>query len=1089
MKKIVSLLLLLTLLANMTATAAFAAQEQTFTPVTDPAAAAESTVPMYLYAEDGDGVRHYMRQVKGAAASDHGYGEKVTTTKPYSLYTTTDIAEAPVYTVVRTECEGTTEYMIQFHDAAGNKDYILYILTSGVGPNDPSKGNTHAKHHFLWNEEKQYFYQLEGSEVYVLVMKNMTATYDATSKLPKMTQNEWRITCAPVTELDTEGVYPVSLAYHSHSYTVPTQIVGDAVNHRLDCACGSQGTELVTHSYDEDRTCVCGKRESVSLQEGIYYLSGTVNGTTYYFRKTGTGESVSHTAPYSLCTTADKSAATLVDVIQEQTGKFSLAYPYGDNTARIYVYGKTGGTVNTGVNTKNAEDYHHFQWDSENQWFYQMEGNTKYVLAFKELKNNNTGNNEIRVQAVPDDPSNTIVAVKLEAHTQHSCDTWVIETPATTSTTGLKTGTCTVCGRQVQEVIPVLIPAISGRSISLQDAFSINFYVEKAAFADGVYRNPYVIFELDGKQTKVSEYSLKDECFVFAYEDITPDKMGKMVKATLYAEKQDGTEFSVTKEYSVAEYCYAALDMEQTGDAMRRLLVDTLNYGAVCQRYQNSDVAAEDLVNAALTEEQRAWGSDETIRELESCRGVEKKVEAPSASWYATSLLMGDAIQMRHYFRAEDVTDLTVQAESAGGKWILEDIQTKNGMYYVDFGGLDPAQMDEKVSFTVYRGETAVSDTLHYSIASYAKVWLEREDTRPQQAELVKAIIRYGDAAKAYVDRVYDLQADVRYLGRTYERNETQWFNWSASGFSVRFQGSGLKAKIASNAPNATNYAYLKVYVDGVEQEDILLDAKEQTVILAEGLDPEQTHTVEVRKRNSARSSTAGVVWMEVLDGQKLAPPAAKEKLIEFVGDSLTVGYSASKEAMEETKWSTKTEDGTRTYSKQVADAFDAEYMVTAISGRGIVMNNQNASAPWFKDIYPKLDLYNDPDTAYDFSLQPDVIVINLGSNDATNNDLDLDVFQAGVVSFIQLVRSNNPNAQILWAYGMRHIEGTDVKHVEVGERIQAAIAELNDPEVYYLQLDAVDTKTQLHITHPIASAYAPSGEAIIEKIAEITGW
>jgi lysophospholipase L1-like esterase len=280
---------------------------------------------------------------------------------------------------------------------------------------------------------------------------------------------------------------------------------------------------------------------------------------------------------------------------------------------------------------------------------------------------------------------------------------------------------------------------------------------------------------------------------------------------------------------------------------------------------------------------------------------------------------------------------------------------------------------------------------------------------------------------------------------------------------------------------------------DGLQlliQEDVLVDEKLQTITLAEGLDPNETHTVEVRKRNSARSSTAGLVHLELTDGAKLARPAEKERLIEFVGDSLTVGWSAAKGAENETAWSTKTEDGTRTYSKQVADAFNAEYMVTAISGRGVVMNNSGGGAPYFPDIYPKLDLYNDPDTDYDFSLQPDMIVINLGSNDATNSTLDLDVFKAGVISFIQLVREKNPNAKILWAYGMRDLRpSTDPLHDEAGVAIEAAIKELNDPNVYYMLLESVDPKTEIHLTHPIASSYVARGEAIIEKIEEITGW
>lgn len=405
--------------------------------------------------------------------------------------------------------------------------------------------------------------------------------------------------------------------------------------------------------------------------------------------------------------------------------------------------------------------------------------------------------------------------------------------------------------------------------------------------------------------------------------------------------------------------------------------------------------------------------------------------------------------------------------------------------------GKEIAIMMENVSDVVYSLKSVMT-TLNSNLAAELTGAAALSDTAKKAAAFYNTWANDGMGDwgltnfQTYVEDNYILDQDVLYHGRTYEKDGVQWFNWSASGFTVQFQGSGLQAEIASNAPKATNYAYLKVYVDGVEQPDILLDKTMQTVTLAENLDPSETHTVEVRKRNSPRSSTAGLVSMMVQDGTKLTPPEEKEMLIEFVGDSLTVGYSAAiTDPAAVTAWSTATEDGTKTYSKQVADAFNADYMVTAISGRGVVMNNSNDGAPWFPDIYPELDYYNDRGTAYDFALQPDVIVINLGTNDATNSNLDIDVFQAGVVSFIELVRQKNPNAQIIWAYGLRQ----DTKTAQVATAIEAAVTQIrnSDTKVHYLPLDLVSS-SQTDLNHPLAEGYTASGEKLIAKITEITG-
>lgn len=253
-----------------------------------------------------------------------------------------------------------------------------------------------------------------------------------------------------------------------------------------------------------------------------------------YFRH-GT---ISDTVPYSLVVTDNidhnwTSLVTLEDpsaTYEKYTEGFQLTYinPINDTLGRIYCMDTlttTGnnGTVDTGVNTSNQAANHHFTWDADNAYLYQMENSIKYLLACKELKNSKTGTNDIRVLAVPESQlSATVVPVALEAHTQHSCDSWVVDSPATTSTPGLKTGTCTVCNREVQEVIPVLTPAFCGRSVSMQDDFSINCYVDKAVFTDGVYSNPYVVFELEGKQTIVSAYTQKDDCYIFTFDGITP---------------------------------------------------------------------------------------------------------------------------------------------------------------------------------------------------------------------------------------------------------------------------------------------------------------------------------------------------------------------------------------------------------------------------------------------------------------------------------------------------------------------------------------------------------------------------------------
>ena len=58
--------------------------------------------------------------------------------------------------------------------------------------------------------------------------------------------------------------------------------------------------------------------------------------------------------------------------------------------------------------------------------------------------------------------------------------------------------------------------------------------------------------------------------------------------------------------------------------------------------------------------------------------------------------------------------------------------------------------MSEEVYLTVYDGETAVSNTLRYSIESYAYAKAGGSDTL--LSDLVIAMMKYGNAAYNYVN-------------------------------------------------------------------------------------------------------------------------------------------------------------------------------------------------------------------------------------------------------------------------------------------------------------------------------------------------
>lgn len=327
----------------------------------------------------------------------------------------------------------------------------------------------------------------------------------------------------------------------------------------------------------------------------------------------------------------------------------------------------------------------------------------------------------------------------------------VIKEPSCTEPgTGRYTWNVTTYGYFYFDINKTLLK-FAGASLSLQHNLAINYKVDKVLFENVGYSDPYVVFELNGVETRVSDYTISDDKYVFTFRNIAPNQMNDTIRATLYA-TYDGTVYaSETREYSVSQYCYSMLDSckDDKYAKLRTLLVDLLYYGAASQTY--TDYKADTLVNASLTEEQMQWGTSTNPTLTSVLDTTYITVAEPSARWKGAGLNLQESVSIRLKFTAESVEGLTVRIESDDRIWTIssDKFLEEDGVYYVYFTGLDAGQMRQSVYLTIYNGETPVSNTACYSIESYAAE--KQNSTVENLPELVRAMMRYGDSAYAYI--------------------------------------------------------------------------------------------------------------------------------------------------------------------------------------------------------------------------------------------------------------------------------------------------------------------------------------------------
>ena len=200
-------------------------------------------------------------------------------------------------------------------------------------------------------------------------------------------------------------------------------------------------------------------------------------------------------------------------------------------------------------------------------------------------------------------------------------------------------------------------------------------------------------------------------------------------------------------------------------------------------------------------------------------------------------------------------------------------------------------------------------------------------------------------------------------------------FAWAGSAIVARFTGTAITIRLRGSSD------YFAVTLDGAALPVLAAKPLEERYPLATGLQA-GVHDLVVVKRTEPLVSEAQLLGLELAPGgQLLPPPPAPERRIEFVGDSVTAGFGIL--GRDETcPFSPDTEDFTLSFAALTAGALGAEPVAVAWSGRGICRNYADEAGDPMLLLYERT-LPARAESRWDFRRWvPDVVVINLGTND-----------------------------------------------------------------------------------------------------------
>lgn len=338
---------------------------------------------------------------------------------------------------------------------------------------------------------------------------------------------------------------------------------------------------------------------------------------------------------------------------------------------------------------------------------------------------------------------------------------------------------------------------------------------------------------------------------------------------------------------------------------------------------------------------------------------------------------------------------------------------------------------------------------------------------------------------------------------------------WTGSALELNAKGSELWMEVEVDYD--TYEPWISIVINSVPVSRQMLTGGRYWVCVFRGMNENVVKNVRIVKESQAMSEDPGCCMQihAVKFHGEFLPVVEKPYKVEFIGDSITSGEGAIGAKAEE-DWIPMWFSAIDNYAAMAAEALNAEYRIISQSGWGVLTswdNNPHANIPEYYEKVCGL-LTGEKNEALgalkenDFdSWQPEVVVVNLGTNDegafnspqwkdeatgeihkqrlmedGTFNEEDLKAFQQAAFNFIVKLRKYNKNAHIIWAYGMIGIPMMPAIH----RAAEAYIKKTGDKKISVLELPNMTEETVGARNHPGVLAHEKAAKELTEYIKEI---
>lgn len=277
-------------------------------------------------------------------------------------------------------------------------------------------------------------------------------------------------------------------------------------------------------------------------------------------------------------------------------------------------------------------------------------------------------------------------------------------------------------------------------------------------------------------------------------------------------------------------------------------------------------------------------------------------------------------------------------------------------------------------------------------------------------------------------------------------------------------------------------------------------EAGQTSVRIASGLDKNKTSTIKLVRETEEKYGAFTALSLDMgYHGELGDKPLDKAAYIEFLGDSITSGLGSlcgylSDDGLEIKNEQTSTstgkhkcgdsndetslcQDATNSYAYLAAESLGADCSFVSYSGIGVAKGYPDFT---MSDYFTYASKCRNVKYTFSTARKPDLVVINLGTNDSFKN-ADTEAFKTEVKALIKQVRTAyGEDTEILWATGLMSNEDKDAYKTYAA----AAISELGYANVHHF--DGLTEGRGGHNGHPTKDQQKTAAEQLVNKIAEL---